>query len=289
MACVECAGGRTSRFDSAIDRPNSDKSSATPNARQNTPRVAVVNINWPEPNDWVVLSADDVHVWTVPLNAPGARLAEFTARLTDEERLRADRFMREDVRRRFIVARAGLRTILGRYLAMPPEDVPIAIGSHGKPQFGNLAEANDLQFNLSHSGELALVAIARGCDVGVDVEQVRTIEHWQEIAARYFHPAEVAAIAAVPEAERNALFLRCWTQKEAILKALGIGLGRSLQSFAVGVNDDVGHWVELKALAASMSRWYWLQSMAPTAGYVAAIATAMQRTVALGIVGDICA
>jgi 4'-phosphopantetheinyl transferase len=282
-------GGRTSRFDGAIDRPNSDKSGSTPNARQNTPKVVVVNINWPEPNDWVVLAADDVHVWTVPLNAPGAWLAALTARLTDEERLRADRFMREDVRRRFIVARAGLRTVLGRYLAMPPEEVPIAVGSHGKPQFGNLAEANDLQFNLSHSGELALMAVTRGCDVGVDVEQVRPIEHWQEIAARYFHAAEVAAIGAAAEPERVVSFLRCWTQKEAVLKSLGVGLGHSLHSFAVGVNDDVGQWVELKALAASMSRRYWLQSMAPTAGYVAAIATAMQRRIKMGIVGDICA
>jgi 4'-phosphopantetheinyl transferase len=248
-----------------------------------------VNINWPEPNDWVVLAANDVHVWSVPLNEPESRLVELAARLVDDERRRADRFMREEVRRRFIVARAGLRTVLGRYLAMRPAEVPIAIGSHGKPQFGNLAEVNDLQFNLSHSGELALVAVTRGCDVGIDVERLRPIEHWQEIAARYFHPAEVAAIAAAAESDRNISFLRCWTQKEAILKALGVGLGLSLQSFAVPVIDDTGQWVELKALADSTSHRYWLQSMAPTVGYVAAAATGMQRRIAIGIAGDICA
>jgi 4'-phosphopantetheinyl transferase len=237
-----------------------------------------VGIDRPELNDWVAMAADDVQLWTVPLAANGARLTELVTRLTGEERGRADRFLRAEVRRRFIVARASLRSILGRYLDMPGPAVPIEEGAHGKPQLA-AAEANDLRFNLAHSGELALVAVTRGCEVGVDVEQLRPIAHWQEIAARYFHPAEVSAIEAAEAANRNAAFLNCWTQKEAILKAHGVGLGHSLQSFAVPVVGCEVRWVELFTPASSSARRYWLQAVAPCAGYIAAVATELRRNI----------
>jgi 4'-phosphopantetheinyl transferase len=243
-----------------------------------------MEISWPESNDCVALAADEVHVWGVPLEVAPARLAEMTGVLTDDERQRSGRFMREEVRRRFVVARATLRSVLGRYLAMPPAEVPIAIGRHGKPYLAEVADAGGLKFNLAHSGELALVAITRGCEVGVDVEQLRPIEQWQEIAARYFHPAEVAAIEATSSSERNTAFLRCWTRKEAILKAFGTGLGHSLQTFTVPVGAFDGQWVELATSATGASRRYWLESVAPAPSYVAAVAASLQRKVAWGIV-----
>jgi 4'-phosphopantetheinyl transferase len=169
---------------------------------------------------------------------------------------------------------------------MAPADVLIEIGAQGKPFLGAIAARTDLQFNLAHSGELALVAVTRGCPVGVDVERLRPIEHWTEIASRYFHPAEVAAIAASIEGERNTGFLRCWTQKEAILKAFGVGLGHSLQSFAVPVLEQSGQWVELDALAGATPRRYWLRSLVPSAGYVAAVATSVERKMMAGLVGE---
>jgi 4'-phosphopantetheinyl transferase len=246
-----------------------------------------VDINWPESNDWVALAASDLHVWAIPLDVTGVRLTELEARLTCEERQRAERFLREEVGRRFIVSRASLRSLLGRYLAMPPSDVPMVSGLHGKPQLAARAEASDLQFNLAHSGELALVAVTRGCDVGVDLEQLRPIEHWHEIAARYFHVAEAAAIAAVDPSEQTAAFLRCWTRKEAILKACGVGLGHSLRSFEVPVTEHAAQWVELFVPSFSAARRYWLQSAGPCAGYLAAVATGLQRTAAIGFVHDV--
>ena len=236
--------------------------------------------NRTELNDWAALAEDEVHVWAVPLAESRGREGEFESRLTDEERRRADRFLRDEVRQRFVVARASLRSILGGYLEVPAVAVPIEEGTHGKPQLvgGN---ANDLRFNLAHSGELALVAVTRGCEVGVDVERLRSVEHWQELAARYFHPAEAAAIAAVDSAERNAAFLRCWTQKEAILKAFGVGLSHSLQTFAVPAIDCVGEWIEVPARDAAAPRRYWLQSVAASPGYIAAVATEMERCAAI--------
>jgi 4'-phosphopantetheinyl transferase len=133
---------------------------------------------------------------------------------------------------------------------------------------------------------LALVAVTYGCEIGVDVEELRPIEHWREIAARYFHPAETDAIAAADPSQQNAAFLRCWTRKEAILKALSFGLGQSLNSFAVPVADSVDSWVELSAPSYSLSTYsrLWLQSLAPCLGYVAAVATGIEKRKVTGFI-----
>ncbi|HEY4235322.1 MAG TPA: 4'-phosphopantetheinyl transferase superfamily protein [Lacipirellulaceae bacterium] len=241
----------------------------------------------PEASDWAASAADVVHIWALSLEEMSARHVELEARLSGEERQRADRFLREEVRRKFIVARAALRSILGRYLDVPPAEVPIAIDAHGKPRLATGVDSKDLQFNMAHSGELALVAVTRGCKVGVDVEQLRPVEHWPEIAARYFHPKETAAIAAVDPVERNKAFLRCWTRKEAILKALGVGLGHSLKSFSVPMIDKASGWVELLTPESSTLRRYWLQAVSPSPGYVAAVATEQRRIMAVGSLGDV--
>jgi 4'-phosphopantetheinyl transferase len=158
--------------------------------------------------------------------------------------------------------------------------VPIERDANGKPQLAARAETTDLQFNLAHSGELALVAVTRGCEVGVDAEQLRPIVHWQDIATRYFHPSESGAIDAVEPSARNEAFLRCWTRKEAILKALGVGLGHSLASFVVPIDEPAGQWVELPKPVGSAPRRYWLQSMVQFPGYVAAVATVQPKRIA---------
>jgi 4'-phosphopantetheinyl transferase len=151
--------------------------------------------------------------------------------LAADERARAERFRADDARRRFVTARAALRRLLGEYLGVPPNEVAFDYDMNGKPRLHHSAASSDLRFNLAHSGELALVAVTRGCEVGVDVERLREVRHWQEIAERYFHRREVAQIAALPHAEQRAAFLHCWTGKEAVLKALSTGVTRSLDFF----------------------------------------------------------
>lgn len=169
-------------------------------------------------------------------------------------------------RRNFVASRAAMRVILGRYLEMPPAEVAIHYDSNSKPRLAGKAAASGLRFNLTHSGDLALVAVVEGCDIGVDAEMLRPVEHWRHIAGRYFHPAEVDAISAANPGEQNEAFLRCWTRKEAILKVSGTGLANTLDSFAVPWNATFCAWVELPAAAnpSTTLRQYWLQSLVPT-------------------------
>jgi 4'-phosphopantetheinyl transferase len=238
-----------------------------------------VKLNWSLASDQVDLSVGDVHVWAVALQIDPARQQALERQLRADERQRAGRFMCDEPRQSFIASRAALRSILGRYLGTLPTEVPIVCDGYGKPGLAGRAAESGLRFNLAHSGQLALVAVAFGCDVGVDVEALRPIEHWRGIAARYFHPDEAAAIAAAAPSNRNAAFLRCWTRKEAILKAVGVGLAQSLQSFAVPVADRVDGQIDVNTPSnlPSAGSKFWLQSLSPLPDYVAAVATRYGR------------
>jgi 4'-phosphopantetheinyl transferase len=155
----------------------------------------------------------NVDVWVVPLDAGEDWLPP-----TPAEAQQAARLVSEPLRRRYLRSHAALRAILGTYAAGP---LDFAVSEHGKPY---LPAFPDLQFNLSHSHDLALVAVTRGIDIGVDVERFRPMQECMSIAERFFPPLEAAALAAVPPEGREIQFFRLWTRIEAMLKARGIGL-----------------------------------------------------------------
>ena len=170
-----------------------------------------------------VESSPEVAVWRVRLD-PGAREAQMRAVLSAEETERLERLDRTAVGRRWLVSRAVLREILATELGTGPEEVRLRLGDHGRPGLDPHAHRTDLDFNLSHSGELALIGVARGLRIGIDVERLRPGRDPLRIANRYFSPAEVAAVKAFPPRERPEAFLRYWTGKEALAKGLGLGL-----------------------------------------------------------------
>jgi 4'-phosphopantetheinyl transferase len=227
-----------------------------------------VELKWPVPTEFPALSGAALHVWSVRWNNVRALWPEMEAALSDDEQARAGRFIRDEPRRLFLATRSALRAILGRYLDLPPADVPILTDASGKPNVPD----SDVQFNVAHSGELALVAVARGFAVGVDVELVRPVDEAREIAARNFHPDERAAICAADVAQQDAIFLRYWTRKEAVLKAIGTGLGYPLDAFDVLPDQGRARWVELPAHAAAPLTRCWLEDVDPCPGYLAAVA-----------------
>ncbi len=192
---------------------------------------------WRPPEGDLPLQPDSVHVWlaVMPEDArPGART------LSAAERERAARFRFERHRAEYTWHHQALREILSRYAGAPPEGVSLAAREGGKPALDAPA---GWRFNLSHSGPAALVAVAREVEVGVDIERVRPLAHAEAIAARFFAPAECAAIRALPAEDRQAAFFACWTRKEAFLKASGDGFGRALASFAVPADPAAaGPW-----------------------------------------------
>jgi 4'-phosphopantetheinyl transferase len=226
---------------------------------------------WPQIIEPSELAAEEVHVWAVPLDAAHVPAAEQWAVLSTDERHRAEQFRMENAKRRFVIARAALRILLGRYTATPPEKIHFDYEPSGKPRLRG-ENVTSLQFNLAHSGELALVAITSGCEVGVDVEQLRAVHYRQEIAERYFHPREVAQLAAAAAAQEDAVFLHYWSGKEAILKALGTGVTQSLSFSVLGYSRTEAAWIDAPSSDIDRAARCWLQPLAPAEGYLGAVA-----------------
>jgi 4'-phosphopantetheinyl transferase len=172
-----------------------------------------------------------VEVWTVRLDPSDHDVAALEKLLEPGEIARANRFVFEHLRRTWITARAALRILLGTYLGVPGESIRLKTEPKGKPALDIRGEL--LRFNLSHSGEVALFGFTRACEIGVDVEQARPMDDMGSIAERFFHPEEARELLALPVSEREAAFFRCWTRKEAYLKAIGEGFFEPLESFRV--------------------------------------------------------
>lgn len=181
----------------------------------------------PFPARWL-LSPDHVEVVHLHIGAaaPGAEES-----LTAEERARAARFLFERDRLRYVNARAAVRQILASCLGIRAAAVRLTYGEHGKPALP--PGTPPIRFNVSHSGDRALVAVALGRELGVDLEVVRHDLDHEGIARDYFTPGERAAIARCPGPERALAFFRCWVAKEAFLKARGVGLSAPLEAFEV--------------------------------------------------------
>ncbi len=181
----------------------------------------------------------------VALDQPDEVVERLAATLDDGERERAAAFATGALRRRFTVAHGALRVLLGERLGLAPAAVTFAFGEHGKPAVDGVA------FNLAHSGELALVALAED-DVGVDVERLRPIDEAVRLAERWLAPQDADRVAAAPEGERAETFLAAWTVREAYAKACGEGLsGGALAAHPPG---------------------FTAQPLRPRAGYVGAVA-----------------
>jgi 4'-phosphopantetheinyl transferase len=211
------------------------------------------------------LRPGEVHVVEVDLDA--AYKSDVNV-LDRQERERADRFIFERDRRRFVGAHVSLRVTLGAYLNQTPESLRFTTNTHGKPQIAE--RPVDLRFNLSHAGDRALVAVSLDHDVGVDIEQHRPVEVLQ-LAQRFFSRSEIDAITSLPPTEREAAFFRCWTRKEAFIKALGVGLSFPLDGFEVSVTDDESNQLLNGCSAApdEFLRWRIL-SLPTVSGYSAA-------------------
>jgi 4'-phosphopantetheinyl transferase len=160
-----------------------------------------------------------VDVWWATLDVEGSAVRELEAHLSEEERERADRALTGDVRRRFVVGRGLLRELLARYAGALPSELHFCYGPHGKPGLDVAQGGHELRFNLSHSGGLVLFAIAAGLEVGIDVELIRPALARGPIAEQLFAPREVGILRSLPPEEQPAAFFRCWTRKEAVLKA----------------------------------------------------------------------
>ena len=198
----------------------------------------------------------EVHSWCVSLDVSPDTCAGFYATLASDERNRSARLRFERDRRRFVVAHGALRTLLGRYLRIPPGAVRFVYNPFGKPDLS--PELGRLKFSLSHSADLALIAIAADAEIGVDVELIREQSDWAELARCFFSPAEVDQLNRLPRPLHTQAFFSCWTKKEAYVKARGEGLA---------LLDET-------PTDAVLSRRWSLYTIQPAPGYIGALVIA---------------
>lgn len=235
---------------------------------------------WPTIRLPLELSRNVVHVVRVRLDLPFEEWTRLADLLTDDERIRADRFRFEAPRRSFITCRAILRMLLGGCYAVSPTVIPLQYGLHGKPglAFEDLNSTfPHIEFSVSHSGSFGLIAIAVGVEVGVDIEEFNPGVKALSLAERFFAPAETQDLRNLAREDQLAGFYRGWTCKEAYIKATGRGLSLPLDSFAVAIDPRTTaelRWIDQKPDEPSL---WTTESLEVAPNYAAAIMAAQSN------------
>ncbi len=202
----------------------------------NSPLAPDESVDTSQPNKF----PPQIDVWSIPLVPPPHSDARYRSVLSEDELVRADRFLQDKHRRRFITGRARLRALLGQVIGQHARNVHFRYENLGKPWLERAQNDNHVSFNFSNSAELGLLAISPGLlDLGIDLEYPRALYDLIGLATRYFHRSEVEKLEEVEGIERQSRFFRCWTRKEAYLKAIGKGLTFPLNEVVVTLEEHV--------------------------------------------------
>jgi 4'-phosphopantetheinyl transferase len=229
-----------------------------------------VLIEWPSPPSNLSIDAGAVHVWAWNYECSLDTLNRYMALLSADERSQMQRFRFERDRVRYSVSHAILRILLGRYLCVGPSSISFGQNGFGKPSLAQVWAVSGLTFNLSHTNHIALLAVAIDLAIGVDTEEVRPIECGT--VERYFSDQERSSLATLKGSDWLEGFYNCWTRKEAILKAEGLGLNMRPDAFDVSLSPNVEAAVlEVRANAGLTSNWH-LVELRPAFGFVGALA-----------------
>lgn len=215
--------------------------------------------------------SDRVAVWRVDLDEPPAAVA-WASVLSPDEIARASRFHFDKDRARFTRCRSALRDLLAAYLEIPAYEIRFEYLASGKPQLAAEQNPRALQFNVSHSGSMALIAVGREHRLGVDIEKIRSDVDTAALAERFFSVRERAGLQALPDHLRVPGFYACWTRKEAFLKATGAGLSFPLADFSVTTHPDLDPELEeVRGNTEGCKQWF-LADLSVVDGYRATVA-----------------
>jgi 4'-phosphopantetheinyl transferase len=227
--------------------------------------------HWMNLNSGGILPQGEIHVWALKLNQPDASDKKYTSTLSVQELARADAFRTDKLRARYIFTHFGLRIILGLYLNREAKEIVYGYEPHGKPYILE-PDADGLFFNLTYSQDLALIALVRGNSIGIDLEYCKVIPDVDQLVDRYFSSVEISQYFQSRPEDRINAFYRCWTRKEAFVKALGNGLSYPLNSFSVSLlPEEPARLIRLNSDATAPYRWQ-IIDLSPRKGYEAALA-----------------
>jgi 4'-phosphopantetheinyl transferase len=219
----------------------------------------------------LTLSEDEVKLWRVDLEATRSDESRWHKLLSPDESARAARYHFAADRQRYVASRAWLRTILASYLATDAQRLSFSYSKKEKPSLGHPYATSGIMFNVSHSADIALFAFTRRREIGVDVEKIRHDFDLEGISRRFFSTGEQSQLSTLPEADKAAAFFRCWTRKEAYIKATGDGLSLPLSQFDVSLAPG-GKNALLATRPDESEAGRWLLHEVPAGpGYVAAL------------------
>jgi 4'-phosphopantetheinyl transferase len=212
-----------------------------------------------------------IHVWYCNFDLNRDKVEYYSSLLSEDEKQKASRFKFKKDEVCYIISRGILRLLIGSYLRINPKDLNFKYTSFGKPF---LTFENQLKFNVSHSGKMATFAFFQGTEIGVDIERIKDDFDVLELAQNFFSQKEIIALENQSKEELSKAFFRCWTRKEAFIKAEGSGLSFPLDKFAVSLDDDQNaDLLETQWNRIEKDIWQ-LYSFIPAKGYLGAVAIA---------------
>ena len=224
-----------------------------------------------QPEAPLSIPEDEVQLWRIDLEALGADESRWRKTLSSDELDRASRFHFPRDRQRFAASRSLLRILLAGYLATDPAAVSFSYSEKGKPSLGPAHAGTNVKFNISHSGGVTLLAFTCDREIGVDVEQVRGNFDVLALARRFFSPKEQSQLAELPAEKSVDAFFRCWTRKEAYIKATGDGLSLPLTQFDVALESEEANALLATRPDASEAGYWLLREVPGGPGYIAAL------------------
>jgi len=231
-------------------------------------------MSWQAPLIFPILATNQVHVWRASLKQGKKELVELLNLLSIQEKTRSSKFIAEHARNNFIVARGILRWLLAKYLHIKPQDLVFKQNQYGKLYL----DSSMLQFNISHSHDVALFAFTLDHPIGIDIEFIRNNFDFIDIAQRFFSKKENLDLSTLPKTKQLHAFFNCWSRKEAFIKAIGKGIFFALDKFSVEVSNKQTGRLQLQITDPKYDANDWsLEALNPADGYVGAFATLHQK------------
>jgi 4'-phosphopantetheinyl transferase len=227
---------------------------------------------WRKPDPFISLSGPEVDIWSAKLDLSLMQMQNLMGILSAHEKKRSQQLRFDRDKLRYVFSHGILRWILSKYVDESADQIEIVIGPQGKPSLVQQEKKYPIHFNLSHSHETVLCAITAVGEIGVDVEKIREVPDLEKIVRQFFSTRERAAFKEIPSSQRKQAFFRCWTRKEALIKAMGGGLSLPLDQFDVSILPDPAaalldiHWDSRK-----MQHWL-LSDISLDVGHAAALA-----------------
>ena len=227
---------------------------------------------WEEIHNDVPNLSDEIHVWKINLDELCSQISHLQTFLSEDEKQRAGRYHFQKDAFRFIAARASLRILLARYVNASPKQIDFDYSEYGKPYVSRESSDLMINFNISHSERLALIAFGMQEEIGVDIEMHREDFATFDIAQRFFSAVELESLLNLTKLEFKQAFFNCWTRKEAYIKAKGLGLSLALDSFAVETADSPNPKLQVSEIYPADVYSYSFHSFEPEHRFSAALA-----------------